>query len=364
MISRAYESLSPKQRVLKMMNHEQPDRVPINYLANPGIDAKLKAHFGLKSNDDEGLLNCLGVDFRGVGPAYVGGDLHGQLPGRRIDHQLGYHLRYVENDSGGYWDYCDFPLEFADEEQVAAWPMPTADDFDYSTLNQQCRAKKDFALVYGSPGIACAINTAGFLRGMEQTLVDLITEDPAGLLLMDRFLGLQLSVMERALEICKNEIDLIWIGEDLGTQHTQLISMDILKKQILPRHKPFLDLAKSLGIPVMMHTCGSSSWAYDEYIKLGLSGVDTLQPEAANMSPEYLKARFGNELFFHGGISTAGSLSFGSKEQTVEEVRRTLNAMMPGGGYTLAPTHSIQDNSPLENVLAMYECAHTLGRYK
>jgi uroporphyrinogen-III decarboxylase len=91
--------------------------------------------------------------------------------------------------------------------------------------------------------------------------------------------------------------------------------------------------------------------------------VDTLQPEAANMSPSYLKATFGGRLAFHGCISTAGVLAHGSVADVEKEVRETLQIMMPGGGYCLAPTHAMQDNTPTENAVAMYRAAGEYGSY-
>jgi uroporphyrinogen decarboxylase len=122
-------------------------------------------------------------------------------------------------------------------------------------------------------------------------------------------------------------------------------------------------LAKAYKLPVMLHTCGSSSWAYDEYIKMGLAAVDTLQPEAVNMAPAYLKKTFGDRLAFHGCISTAGPVAFGTAADTVRYCRDTLEVMMPGGGYCFSPTHALQDNSPTENVVAMYQTAQEFGKY-
>jgi uroporphyrinogen-III decarboxylase len=91
--------------------------------------------------------------------------------------------------------------------------------------------------------------------------------------------------------------------------------------------------------------------------------VDTLQPEAKNMDPAYLKSRYGDRLSFHGCISTAGPVVGGSVEETVADVRQKLDILMPGGGYAFAPTHQLQDNSGTENVIAMYETAREYGRY-
>ncbi len=142
-----------------------------------------------------------------------------------------------------------------------------------------------------------------------------------------------------------------------------MISMDMFQRHILPRQKPFIELAKSYNLPVMIHTCGSSSWSYEEYIKAGITAFDTLQPECYNMNPEYLTEHFGTRASFHGGISTTNELSFGSVEDVENQVKHTLDIMMPYKGYFLSPAHSIQDNSPLDNVLAMYEAGRKYGQY-
>ena len=126
--------MNSKERVLTTLARQQPDRVPINYNANPGIDARVKAHFGLAADDAEGLRRRLGVDFRRVDAPYVGPNLHGELPDRQIDPVWGKRTRWIEHESGGYWDYCDFPLRDADEDAIAAWPKPSADDYDYTSV--------------------------------------------------------------------------------------------------------------------------------------------------------------------------------------------------------------------------------------
>jgi uroporphyrinogen decarboxylase len=357
--------MNSKERVRVTLAGGIPDRVPINYEANPDIDRRLKAHYGLKEDDSEGLRRVLGVDFRGVGARFVGPKLHEDIPERGIKVDAwGIRRRRVEHGSGGYWDYCDFPLRDADEEAVTNWPMPTADGYDYSGVPEGCERYREYGVHVGSPGLGCIINTAGFFRGMEQALVDLITDDPAGLLLIDRFLDVHLEKARRELEAAKGGIDFMWMGEDLGTQNSPIISMEIFRKHIRPRHQRFLDLAEAFGIPVMLHTCGASSWAYEEYIDMGLKAVDTLQPEAKDMSPAYLKSTFGGRLASHGCISTAGPVAFGSVEDVITDCRETLDIMMPGGGYCFAPTHALQDNTPTENVVAMYDTAHKFGTYQ
>jgi uroporphyrinogen decarboxylase len=355
--------MSSKERVCTALACGVPDRVPIHYSANPGIDGRLKAHYGLKADDHEGLRRVLGVDARGVSAPYVGPPLHKQIPGLRVNPMWGIRTRYIEHESGAYWDYCDFPLRDADEETVAAWPMPSPDDFDYSGIAEACERQHDYAIQAGGAGTGCIINSAGFLRHMEQVFVDLITDNAAGLLLIDRKLDIELEVIHRTLEAAQGRIDYVMMGEDLGTQKSQMISMSLFRKHIRPRHQKFLDLAKAYDVPVMMHTCGSSSWTYEDYIEMGLGAVDTLQPEAKDMAPRYLKQNFGGRLAFRGCISTAGPVAYGSVQDVVDDCCETLEIMMPGGGYWFAPTHQLQDNSPTENVVAMYESAQKYGMY-
>jgi uroporphyrinogen decarboxylase len=352
--------MTSKERVVSALHCALPlgERVPVNYMANAGIDARLKAHFGLEAGDDEGLRKALGVDFRGVGAGYTGSKLHADIPERGIlVDDWGIRRRWVEHPSGGYWDYCDFPLMHATEEEVAAWPMPSPDDFDYSHVADACREYAPYGVGAGNAGLGDVINGTSMLRGMEQFLVDLVTGDPAGLLLAKRRCGILLEILSRTLEAAKGGVDFVWMGEDLGTQIGPMISLDLYRERIRPLHQPFIDCAKSHGLPVMVHTCGSSSWVYEDFIEMGVDAVDTLQPEAVHMSPEYLRDHFGGRLAFHGAISTAGPVATGTVAETIADCRRTLGILAPTGGYLFSPAHMLQDNSPTENVLALYETA-------
>ena len=356
--------MTSKERVLIALASQEPDRVPINYSANAGIDGRLKNRFGLAHDDAEGLQQALHVDFRHVYPPYVGPKLHADIPERGIRvSNWGIRTRWVEHETGGYWDYCDFPLRDASAEDVAKWPMPSPDDFDYSGIAARCAGMAEYAVVLGNAGQADVINQGGMLRGTDRTLIDLIDGDPAGLLLAERRTGIQMEILRRTLEAARGGIDLLWIGEDLGTQIGPMIGLQLYRERIRPVHQQFVDLARSFNIPVAIHSCGSSSWAFEDFIEMGIGVVDTLQPEAKDMAPAYIKKTFGGRLAFHGCISTAGPVATGTVEDSVRYCRDTLDTMMPGGGYCFAPTHQLQDNSPTENVVAMYETALEYGTY-
>ena len=356
--------MTSRERVLRAVHHEKPDRVPVNYACNAGIDRRLKEHFGLKPDDGAGLRRALGVDFCGVSAPYTGPRLHEDIPERgvKVDN-WGMHRRWVEHENGGYWDYCDWPLRTATVEEIDRWPMPNPDHFDYSAIPAQCDAAKDYCIAAGGAGVGDIVNSNGMLRTMEQVLLDLATDDPAGLRLADRRLGIWLEIMSRTLEAAKGRIDMLKLGEDLGSQRGPMMSLAMFRKHIRPRHQKFVDLARHWRIPVMIHSCGSSSWAFPDFIEMGIEVVDTLQPEAKDMAPAYLKKTYGDKLAFHGCISTAGPVAYGSVKDVVADCRKTLKVMMPGGGYCFAPTHSLQDNSPTENVVAMYETARKYGTY-
>lgn len=350
--------MTSRERVLRAFSFEKYDRVPIDYVTNPTVHGRLCARLGITEYEE--LLETLGVDYRGVGASYAGKPLFRSRPGMSVDPLYGYCYRWIENRFGGYHDFCYFPLKDADGETIASWPVPDPDDFDYSQIGASVSRWKDKALYTGHAGICDIINSLGRVMGMEDALVNLQIGDEATLTLMERKVGFELGVMERTLEAMRRAgrcADFIWIGEDLGTQIAPMISHDLFDRVFRPQLERFVRLADRYRIPVMMHSCGSSSWCYPDLIEIGIRSVDTLQPEAANMSPAYLREHFGGKLAFHGCISTA-MLASEDAEGVTRICRETLDTLVPCGGYQFAPTHAIQDNTPVENILAMYNAAH------
>ena len=358
-IIKAKETMTHRERVKRTFNHEPVDRVTIGYEANAGIHRRFMKALGIAENDTEGLYDALGIDYKGIGAPYTGRQLF-ELPENRQVNQLeGAVMRWVEHETGGYWDFCDFPLKDACDEAFEMFPIPNPDDFDYNKALEWAKYNpKDYALYVGGAGTPDIINSNGRIMGMEDILCHLILEDEAAMDFVQRRADWQLGNLERLLDKCKGYIDFVWLGEDLGTQHSPMVSLELYRRVMKPIHKRFIDLASSYDLPVIVHTCGSSSWVYPDFIEMGVKGVDTLQPEAAYMSTQYLKERFGKDLCFRGCVSTAGPLAYGSVSEVVENVNETLDIMTKGGGYHFAPTHAIQDNTPVENVIAMYRTAH------
>ncbi len=353
--------MNAKKRVLAAFNREKADRVPLDYSANPVIHDRIAKHFNAKKYEE--VLKALDIDFRGIWVEYTGKPLFNEIQGTKVDPVYGFYTRWAKNESGGYWDFCNFPLQNADSEFMANYPVANPDNFDYSKVPELIKVYGEYGIFTGNAGIADIINGTGRVMGMEDTLVNILMEDEATLHYINRVANMQLGVCERILNAAKGKIDFFWMGEDLGTQNAPIISLNLYRKVLRPIHQKFIDLAKSFKLPVMIHTCGSSSWVYNDFIDMGIDAVDTLQPEAVNMSPKYLKDNFEGRLSFHGCISTAGPLAYGTVKDVEEQVIQTLDILKPTYSYMLSPTHMIQDNSPVENVLAMYDFAKKYGRY-
>ena len=365
-INKARQTMTSKERVRRTLALDTPDRVPIDYSANMTINRRLFDALGLREGaTQDDLYEVLGVDFRGIDVPYTGKPLFPEREGMQVDPQYGFYSRWIENEYGGYNDFCYFPLQNADPDVIAAFPAPDPDDYDYTGVAALVSRYADKAIYVGNAGMCDIINSLGRVMGMEDTLVNLQLGDEATMILLEKKISFELGKLERTLDAIKKaggEPDFLWIGEDLGTQIAPMIGRELFARVFRPTLKRFVDLAGAYKIPTMIHTCGSSSWAYEDFIEMGIRAVDTLQPEAVNMAPEYLRDKFGGRLSFHGCISTA-ALADLSAAEVDNMCRKTLETMMPTGGYHFAPTHMLQDNTPVENVVAMYNAAHRYGVY-
>jgi len=334
--------------------------MPIDYFGNIGINDLLMKHF---KTDYNGLLDALNVDFRGMYAPYAGKLLFPKREGRIVSDVYGFYCKWIEHSTGGYWDFCDFPLQDAEPEVIAGFPVPDPAHFDYGAIDAAIKMFPGRALHVGNGGFADVINSTGRVMGMEQTLMNLLTGDEATLTYINRRTDMEIATLDESIKRAKGRADFLWMGEDLGTQIAPMVSLEMYRKVMRPIHQRFVDLAKCHKLPVMIHTCGASSWAYNDFVEMGIDAVDTLQPEATNMNPEYLIKHFGGKLSFHGSISTAGPLAYGTPDEVDADVRAKCDIYRPTRSYMISPTHSIQDNSPMENVLRMYECAIKYGKY-
>lgn len=348
------ERLTSRERVRLSLDWQEPDRVPLQIYVTPEIDARLRETFAGRNYHE-----ALGVDFRTVGPVWRG-------PVREPHDGMVYDIwgtgyANVDYGSGVYSEAVDLALaRIRTMDDVARYPWPSPDDYDYSSIEAQCDAVADFAVCLGSAGIPDIVNGVSRGRGMEQVLIDIVTRDEVGMTVIDRRVDFYYEVMRRSLEAAQGKVDIFCTGEDCGEQNGRLFSPAVFEEVFIPRLKKFYDLAHEFGARAMMHSCGDTSEIQPTFIEMGLDVLDAMQPEPRGMNPETIRARCKGKLAFCGLISTQQTLPHGTVADCRAEARHRLDVIARGGGYIFSPAHCIQPDTPIENVLAIYEEA--LGR--
>ena len=136
-----------------------------------------------------------------------------------------------------------------------------------------------------------------------------------------------------------------------------LIAPDLWRRHIKPYSRKLIAPFKERGVLTYYHSCGSIVPVIEDFIEMGLDILDPIQPNAAGMDPVTLKRQFGDRLTFHGGIDEQRLLPRGSPQEVGEEAGRLIDILGKDGGYILCPAHAIQPDTPVENIVALYESA-------
>ncbi len=271
--------------------------------------------------------------------------------------EFGVGYAMIPNTSGGdYPEAVDLALARLETmDDVLAHPWPSPDDHDYARVREQIAANAGYCVCIGHAGQPDIINGVGRGRGMEHVLCDIALEDEVGLAIIERRVSYYLEVSRRTLEAADGGVDILWIGEDLGTQKGPTVSPATFDAFFRPALQSCIDLGHEFGCKVAMHSCGSTRLLMPRFGEMGLDVLDAVQPEPVGMVPEELKAEFGRDLTFCGLISTQYTLPHGTVEDCREEARHRIRVMGEGGGYIFSPAHCIQPDTPVDNVLAIYE---------
>jgi uroporphyrinogen decarboxylase len=346
--------MTPKERVLTAIAHREPDRVPIQTYLTPEILRKLLDHFGFTQHRQ--LVERFGVDLRGVGA-------RNQAPKRLVPEGCSFvdewgtgYIMFDHGHGGAYPEpYYRALLEIKTMNDFEAYHWPSPDDYDYTTIEQQCDALADYAVCAGGAGWPDILNSVGRGRTMEQVILDIMMEDPVGVAIIDKRCDHYYEIARRTLEAGNGKIDILCLGEDMGNQFGPMFPFDVFDAFFRPRLQKYIDLAHEYGCKAMMHSCGDTSRLQSRFIEMGLDVLDAMQPEPAGMNPERLKTEFGGKLTFCGLISTQKTLPFGTEEECRAEARHRIRIIGRGGGYIFSPAHCIQADNPIENVLAIYE---------
>ena len=295
------------------------------------------------------MLQAFGVDIRHLNAVEpdeiaVGRGIHQNFWGERYLYQSTPWGKMREDMPGALADVDSFAA-------LEAFAYPTQDCMDYSQLRESCRRWEPYALLYG---FADVWQRPALVRGWEAWFLDMFERPDWVHFLCNRFTEFYVEDYTRAAEMSQGAIDIYLVISDLGSQHGPLISLGMLREFVAPYLKRMVDLIHSFDAYVMFHSCGSIATFIPDLIALGIDILDPIQPTGPEMSPERLKADFGSEICFHGGIDMQQLLPHGNPDEIRAEVERYGTVLGEGGGYILAPAHLFQPDVPPENVCAVY----------
>ncbi len=382
--------MTSRERVLAALNHEAPDRVPIDLGGNQtGIhrDAyrALLTHLGVQ--DDiaimdavqqlaqpcESVLERLRVDTRYIaagGPEDFKGGIELNKRDGHVWHDLvdEFGIRWsMPGDSPRYMDITHHPLADATIDDIKAYPFPKGDDPSrFVGLRDRALAiRKDtpYACVSGISGVVYEI--CWYMRGLEQWFCDMLTQPEFCEALIDQTLKFWMDWFRVFLDEVGDVVDVIMIGDALAGQNGPLFNPDTYRKIVKPRHKQLVQTIRSrTQAKIWYHTCGACRAYIPELMDNGVDILNPVQISAADMDPAALKRDFGQDLvFWGGGIDAQHVLPTGTPEQVRDHTRNNVTALKPGGGYVFNNVHNIQGGVPPENILALFDAAHEFGEY-
>ena len=244
-----------------------------------------------------------------------------------------------------------------DEAGIANHNWPKADWFDFSAVPAICNSYKGYALsskgihVEGWHGI---FHLLTYLFGMEKGIMYLAARPDLIKAASAEIMKFFADYYQRLFEAGNGDIDLLFYKDDFGSQNNLLISQKMVQEFFMPHTKELCDLSASHGVSFIQHSCGAVSKIIPDFIEAGVTVLDPIQVTANGMDIVELKKNYGKDLVFHGGIDTQRLLPFGSVDEVKTETRHVIDVLGKGGGYFFSPAHRIQADTPLENILAIY----------
>ncbi len=381
-------ALSHRERVIKALNHEEPDRVPMD-LGGTGVTTinvkaytRLVQFLGLEEDletlvvsrrsmtvvPSEQVLQLLDVDARGLAPG--GPDLR---PEEDIDEHTFIDEWGVlwKRPEGGHFINTRGPFQQLDDPTVAVleqyhrWPDPR-DPGRVRGLREKARRlheETDYAIVLQLP--YAIVRECQRLRGFGEWLADLLTAPAFAEGLMAHALEVSAGIALAALEEVGDYVDVVMFPDDLGVQEMCYVRPELYRKMIKPYHRRLVETIKSkTKAKVLMHSDGSVYAIIGDLIDIGVDVLNPVQVSAKDMDTKRLKREFGQYLSFWGAIDTHRVLPLGTPEEVKAEVKTRIEDLAAGGGYVVASVHNIQAEVPPENILAMFQAAREYGVYQ
>lgn len=360
--------MTPRARILAAADRRTTDVLPVGFKATAEVLARFGEHLAVADLfqivqrlpvDTWGVLNNYDL---GVFPEYGGGPPLVLYPDTRPDGTwdafYGYQRKWVAGAGGRNGEVITNPLATATtaaEVERHAWP--SADWFDYGSIDRQCREAGDHAIVF----LGGSLGQTAHLIGLTRFWMDMIERpeliDACFAHLAEFFVGL----IDRTLAAAGGRIDIVCVQDDVGMQTGPMISPDTYRRFFLPHHRRIFEVVHRHGARAMMHSCGAVVEFIPDFIEIGADILDPVQTTAAGMDPATLKRRFGRDICFHGGIDTQDLLSRGTPDDVRRHVDHLVRTLGEGGGFILAPAHYLQPDAPWPNITAVFDA---IGRWR
>jgi uroporphyrinogen decarboxylase len=383
-------AMSSRERVQAVLNHEIPDRVPIIVGVSNATGIKMKPYQEVKklagieaSNEyiydwpelgtakmDEQTMARLHSDVRGVldrFPKAVQERNEKREPHSPCLDDWG--LGQIEIEPGvwfpGYHPLAD-ATTIKELEDYPGWPEM---DDPYRVAHVEHEAQKlteenRFAIM-ATPWLMFPLERAFGLQGMDKFLMNLAMIPDFAEAMLKKNLELCKQHLGHFLDAIGNNIDLIKIGDDLGSQDRLMISPKMYRQMLKPLHADLFRFIKEhTKAKIFFHTDGDVFDLIEDFIEIGVDVLNPIQTSAGKMSDlQGLKQRYGRRLIFCGAIDTQHILPHGTPEKVKQEVRRVINILGENGGYMVASVHTIMNEVPAENILAMVDAVEEFGYY-
>ena len=331
-------TITPRERVWKAIRHQQPDYTPYQIGLTKQAAERLTAHTG-----DPHYIEKIGNHLTSC---YYEGYCRETTPGSGIFRD---HFGVTWNRNGVDKDIGVLDGLVLPEPTLAGYTFPK---FDTAALRAQMQKTIDGANGrFTVAGIGFSMfERAWTFRGMENILIDMMTEPEFVHDLLDAICEHNLKYIRAALEF---PFDMVQFGDDWGQQKGLIMGPAHWRTFIKPRMQRMFAEVKRAGKAVGLHSCGDIHELFPDLIEMGLNVYQTFQPEIYDLPA--VKKEFGNHLTFWGGISTQRALPWKTPEEIRQIARETIAIMGVNGGYIAAPTHAVPGDVPPENIIALAE---------
>jgi uroporphyrinogen decarboxylase len=354
------------------LNHEKPDRCPMQISFTPEFAARLRRELGISDSQvhnphgggntyvlertlDEDLL----LTSVGWANSYYATETLSQDGLSYVD-EWGVAWRNAPYETsfgrGNYTEMVGHPLAADAAIDSYVPPDPNRPEL-YAEAERVIREFKDEYWIVGVT-VTTIWETAWALRGYQQALEDLALNPE----LIDRILEIPFQYhLTAAKKLAELGVDMIWLGDDVGAQHKMLISPAMWRRMLKPRMAMLIAELKRINpnLKVAYHSDGNILPIIPDLIEIGLDVLNPIQPQS--MDPAQVAAAFGDTLCFWGSIDEQVTLPFGTPAEVAREVRARLDTLGKHGGLILGPTHHVQLDTPLENFWAMVDAIKTMG---